>query len=192
VLPEIVVLEREFQMREQAYKILPHIAKLERLLGTPMAIPRDLLDKRVAEAIDKQTQALNLEIRQLDTAAVKWADVVIAAARRLAPFQIGETEKGFRDAVVLETLMQLVAEVPPSAKDRRVVLLTGDGLLRGAAELRCVERSNVQVFGTIEELKGLIRWRGQTSAVLRVDYRAAAQGKVPRAVCGDAGRRGAA
>lgn len=53
-IPEIVKLERVYQMREAARELLPPLAKLEKLLGHNLGIGEAVLDDRVNSAIDKQ------------------------------------------------------------------------------------------------------------------------------------------
>jgi hypothetical protein len=81
---------------------------------------------------------------------------ILDAAYRRPPFEEGETEKGFRDCMVVECFMQLVADSPRTPNVCRIVLVTGDGLVAKAVELRIAESTNTAVISTLEELKGLI------------------------------------
>jgi len=155
-LPEIVQHERQFQMLEKGLELLPSIEKLERVLGHSLAVTKDVIEERIKATVSRQLQEKNLELQPLDAARVDWPRIALDAAYRRAPFERGEKEKGFRDALVLETFMQIVEASPTTAKVCRVVLLTGDKLMADVAEARCVDRSNVSVLRSLDELKGLI------------------------------------
>ncbi len=71
-------------------------------------------------------------------------------------FNMGEKEKGFRDAVILETFVQIVSGSPTSPATARVVLVSNDQLLRKAAEARLCASTNVHILESVDALKGLI------------------------------------
>jgi hypothetical protein len=155
-LPEIVRHERQFQMLSRGLQLLPSIEKLERVLGHSLAITTDIVEARVKETVERQIQERELQVQSLDTARVDWPRVALDSAYRRPPFDSGETEKGFRDALVLETFVQIVEASPKTPKLCRVILLTADKLLAQAAETRTSDRANTKVFGSLEELKGFI------------------------------------
>src|ERR1019366_2686769 len=81
---------------------------------------------------------------------------MLDAVYRRPPFQLGDKEKGFRDALLVEAFTQLVAESPKSPQVCRVVLISADALVKEAVEARISETSNVAVLHDIEALKGLV------------------------------------
>jgi hypothetical protein len=97
-------------MLDRARKLLPNLEKLERLLGHKLGITAEVLEARVEEAIRKQVELHDLKEVLLKPADTDWNELVRRSVFRLIPFDPGEKEKGFRDAVLLETLTQLVAE----------------------------------------------------------------------------------
>ncbi len=155
-IPEIVKLERMYQMQEAAREILPALAKLERLLGHSFGIGEELLDERVNSAIDRQVTSLGIHLLPLDVAKVDWNRVVEDAAARRPPFDAGKHEKGFRDAIVAETFLQLVDSSPKSASSCRLTLVTGDERLALATDERTRDSANVRTVRSLEELKDLI------------------------------------
>lgn len=155
-LPEVVVSERQFQMQNKALDLLPHIRKVEKLLGHNLAINSETLEGRVIEVTKKQIQHLGLLVRSLDATKVDWKRLINDAAFRRPPFEKGDREKGFRDSVVIETFIQLVDDSPTTPTVCRIVLLSGDNLLSEAAQSRTAQRSNVRVMASLEEVKGLI------------------------------------
>jgi len=155
-LPDVVRQEREFQMLERGMELLPAIGKLERLLGHNLAFTEEILKERVQACSAKQIAEHGLEVVEVDASSIDWQLMIARSTSRLPPFERGEKEKGFRDAIVLETFRQIIAASPASAKDCRVVLLTEDGRLGDAATAVAAEIPNARVSKGIEELRGLI------------------------------------
>lgn len=163
-LPEIVRHERQYQMQKRALDLLLPIAKVERLLGHKLAITEEILLDSVQKAVAQRKTELGLLDLHLDDTRVDWNRVLMDAVYRKPPFQDGEKEKGFRDCVIVECFLQLVADSPKTPDLCRVVLLTGDKLLSKAVQDRNVGSTNATVLSSIEELKGLIN-----TLVSRVD-----------------------
>ncbi|MDP1924969.1 MAG: PIN domain-containing protein [Thiobacillus sp.] len=155
-LPETVIEERSYQMRDRAASLIPSIEKLERLLGHNLAISRETLDHQVQLAISRNLTQLGIKSASLDTGLVDWKKLIESAHRREPPFEAGEKEKGFRDALILETFVQLVAQSPRTRALCRVVLVTADGMLATATQARIADYSNAQVLVGLDELKNLI------------------------------------
>lgn len=156
IVPEIVLHERQYQMRARGYELLPAIEKLERLLGHNLNITKQIVELRVREVIQTQLDELGIAVHAVDTVNVDWNRLMLDAAYRKPPFDRGEKEKGFRDALVAETFFQIVAQSPSTPKLCRVALVTNDALLTEAVVGRAATLSNVRVLATPEDLKGLI------------------------------------
>jgi len=155
-LPDIVVHERQFQMLKKGQELLPTIQKLEKLLGHNLNITESVIESRVNEAVERQSQEYNLQRFSLVIDKVDWNRMILDAAYRHPPFEYSEKEKGFRDALILEAFMQIVADSPATPKICRIALVTGDKLLGEAAKSRTSSSANVRILSTNEELKGLI------------------------------------
>jgi hypothetical protein len=106
--------------------------------------------------VEERQKELGLLSLKLDYTTVDWQRVSMDAAYRRPPFQAGDTEKGFRDALVIESFIQLVNDSPKTPQACRLVLVTGDKLVAEAVGLRIVDSSNVSVLPSLEDLKGLI------------------------------------
>jgi len=73
-----------------------------------------------------------------------------AAGYRLPPFDPdGEKEKGFKDAIVAETFLQLCADLPINSEDS-AILVTEDAMLRENVESQAPQ--GAKVLGTVDEL----------------------------------------
>jgi hypothetical protein len=97
----------------------------------------------------------SLKVLELDTQSVGWPELIQRAVTRQPPFE-EKQEKGFRDAVILETFCQLVEKLPKSAQSCRIVFVCADGLLAGAARERVANRTNVIVTAGLSELKTMV------------------------------------
>ena len=74
----------------------------------------------------------------------------------MAPFSRGEKEKGFRDALVLESFCQLVQASPKTPAVCRMIILVQDELLARTIEQRLDGARNVKIFQSIAELEEFI------------------------------------
>ena len=156
LVPEIVRCEREYQMTNAARSFMPTLTKLERLLGHNLAITDEILSDRVREAISRQIRELELVIVPLEVASVDWNAIVQGALFRRPPFEKGEKEKGFRDALVAECFMFTINESPKNPSDCRVAIVTADGLLADMMAEQTANRTNVQVLRNLDDLQNLI------------------------------------
>jgi uncharacterized protein (UPF0147 family) len=162
IVPEVVRHERQFQMQQAALQMLPTIEKLERLLGHNLNITKEILEARVKETVDRQVQEHGITVQPLNSTDVDWPRVILDASYRRPPFQLGEKEKGFRDALILETFSQIVQDSPTSRSVARVALVSNDQLLRDAALSRLTSATNVHILESVDALKGLINTIGSS------------------------------
>jgi hypothetical protein len=155
-LPEVVRHERQYQMQKRALEMLPTLARLEKLLGHNLAVTEQVLIDSVEKAVSDRQTELGFISLPTDYSKIDWNRVVLDAAYRKPPFQDGETEKGFRDRIIVECFLQLVTDSPKTPHVCRIVLLTNDKLVTEAVQARSTGSTNVSVLPTLEELKGLI------------------------------------
>lgn len=155
-LPEIVIHERQYQMLDRGNELLPSLKKMEALLGHNLNISKAIIEKRVQEVISTQLQENNVQLYKLAVDEVDWSRLILDSAYRRPPFEAGNKEKGFRDALVVETFLQIVATSPTTPKVCRVALVSNDKLLSTAVKDRTVDRSNVRLLTDIVQLESLI------------------------------------
>jgi hypothetical protein len=108
----------EDQMQAEALKLRSAINRIERLLDHNLALTDQILSDRVETKINEKEKTLDLHELKLDHIKVDWSTLIHAASYRLPPFSPGEKEKGFRDAIVAESFLQLVADSPKTTKLR--------------------------------------------------------------------------
>ncbi len=155
-IPDVVKRERIFRMAKKAKGLLGSLRKIEQLVGVNFNVNEVNLSDCVNKNVDSQIQKLGLSVLSLDVRKVDWEKLIEHSVLRLPPFENGEKEKGFRDALIAESFAQLVEAAPKTPSVCRLVLVTGDEMLRVAMETRTKESKNVRILGNTEELKSLI------------------------------------
>lgn len=155
-LPEVVLGERTYQMTGKATELLPGLGKLERVLGHNLGISPEIVRERIESTIERQCKAFKLHVLKVDYQKVDWPTLVKAAIERTPPFESGQKEKGFRDALAIEAFMQEVERSPKSPTVCRLAFVSEDGLVRDALKSRTAQTSNVRVLADLGELQGLI------------------------------------
>lgn len=155
-IPEIVVDERKYQLITTAEELFRATKTLEKLLGQSFEKKFDSITKRIDEVFDNVKNTNLLRIFELDNSKVNWHQIFKNSAYRLPPFKPGDTEKGFRDAVVLESYIQLLSESQTDPHPCRVVLATSDNLLARATRERIKGMKNSHPPSNIGEIRELI------------------------------------
>lgn len=155
-LPELVLRERAFQMVARATELLPGLSKLERVLGHNLGITPEIVQERIVSTVDRQCRTYNIQVLRVNYQQTNWEEVVNAAIERKPPFETGQKEKGFRDALAIEAFMQEVDRSPKTPSVCRLAFVSEDALVREAVGLRTVGLSNVRILADLEELKSLI------------------------------------
>jgi PIN domain-containing protein len=156
-LPEIVRQEREYQLRQHGRTLVQAIRKLEKFVDHEfLPLVDEIVIQRLNERIQTQIDELAINVLPVDVSKVDWRRVMVDAAFRQPPFSPTEREKGFRDALISEAVVQLVESSPQSDNICRIALITGDSLLTEATKAKTVAVQNVRVLSSIDELKGLI------------------------------------
>jgi PIN domain len=155
ILPEVVLHERRYQMQREASALLPSLTRLERVIGHPLNITEEVIGERISSAVERQVQEHQLVVQPVSYDHIDWLRLVVDAVYRRPPFE-AKSEKGFRDAIIAETFLQLVNASPEQPQRCRIILLTSDTLLGQTVEARISERKNAQVLRSADELRGLI------------------------------------
>jgi|GEM_PF-6366764 len=156
LIPDVVRGEREYQMRNEYRGISGHVMKAENLFAQQWGITQDRVHQRIAARIDEELAANRMQIMPCDMARVDWVDVLRRSCMREPPFSPGKTEKGFRDAVLCETFVQLVGGL--TGRDA-AVLVSGDQLIKQYIESRGVLRNRARLVDNLEVLHDEIQLR---------------------------------
>ncbi|WP_155122850.1 PIN domain-containing protein [Burkholderia ubonensis] len=156
VIPDIVRGEREFQMRNEFRNISTHVTKAEGLFGQQWGVTQDAVEQRIAARIDEELAALRIDVVPCETGRVDWNDMMRRACFREPPFERGQTEKGFRDAIVCETFIQLASDL---IGGDTAVLVSNDQLVRRHIESRGIAGNRARVVDDLDALHDEIQLR---------------------------------
>src|SRR5207249_4384078 len=99
---------------------------LHRLVKGQVDVSAERLAAAVHERSEQSRSALRIEMLELDYTRCPWDEIVRQAVGREMPFA-PSGEKGFRDRIVAETVLQRVAD--RGAAIERVVFVCTDKLL---------------------------------------------------------------
>ena len=156
VIPEIVRGEREYQMRNEFRNVSPHVAKVESLFGGVWGVTQAAVEQRIAARIDEELAALRIEVVPCVSDRVDWDAVMRRACFREPPFERGQTEKGFRDAVTCETFIQIAEDL---AGSDTAVLVSKDRLVKQYIESCGIEGHRARVVDDLDALDDEIQLR---------------------------------
>lgn len=157
-IPYMVFGELLFQQTSTAMKTLTRANEaIERLSEvasvdyghriTESRIKRDIKKRLDTWVSNKKAEILNTPIEKID-----WSRLIDDSIWRKAPFSFDpkkeELEKGFRDSIILETLINHAKE----NEDKPIIFVSGDKLLREAAEARSKKTSRIKVMESLEDV----------------------------------------
>lgn len=153
ILPEVVRLEREYQMRDKFRHVLTPTKQVEQLLGANWEISQETIHGSIASRIDHQLASCKISVRACDADLVDLNQITHDAVFRLPPFEPGPTEKGFRDAILCETFYQLANSL---SGNETAVLVSDDKRVQLAVNARMPA---ARVLENIEGLRDEINLR---------------------------------
>jgi hypothetical protein len=142
IVPEVVRDERLYRLvawiKEASEAVAGKLKVMNELSGAkfpPMPSAEDF-KKGIEEAFTRWAQSLNVVVQPVPFDSIDWKKVVKAAVWRENPFdpptEEKDSEKGFRDCLILETLDEIVEKT----SGRQVVFITNDKRLHNAATAR--------------------------------------------------------
>lgn len=166
-VPEVVFGELHFQQTTSAIKLAKNIsqqiADLSGITSTKYDARLDpqKIRKQVGDKVQKWVKGLKGSIAKTPVDSVDWARVVQDAIWRNEPFTYDpkdkdkDKEKGFRDALILETVVKVCEENKGTTNN--VVFLCNDFLLKTAAEKRLKHNPKVLIFESLPEFGAYIK-----------------------------------
>lgn len=112
----------------------------------------------VERRLDDWIRRKKARIATVPYSSVNWANLVEAAIWRTGPFatetKSSEEEKGFRDALILETIL---GECKAVATDTRLAFICNDRLLRNATEERLAAHPFATAFESLNDFSSFLR-----------------------------------
>ncbi|MFY4027116.1 PIN domain-containing protein [Achromobacter xylosoxidans] len=131
VLPRVARQEREYQMRRKALSHLPAVQKLESLVGFNWGVDEAKIADALCKRIDDELKSLGVREMKIDPSATDWDSIMSDSANRIAPFEHKDNgEKGFRDALICESLRQMLSA---ANRSDQVFFVSNDTILQAAA-----------------------------------------------------------
>ncbi len=165
VIPEVVFGELQFQQATSAIKLASSIKEqMTELSGISQTQYSYLFDdekikKQVGNKLHKWVKNLAGRIEETPIEKIDWSKMIQNAIWRYQPFTFDpkepRNEKGFRDALILETLINICNENNDSQKN--IVFICNDYLLRDTAEKRLNNNDKAIIFESIEDFESYIK-----------------------------------
>lgn len=164
VVPEVVFGELWFQQTTSAAKVMEKVSEqMKEICAISQSkyshsISSAKLRSQVHDKLMKWLKAKGGAVAKTPINEIKWATIVESAVWRLAPFTMDsknpEMEKGFRDALILETLADIAKN---SSADKNIVFLCNDYLLRTTAADRLKSRKNCLFFESVPDFESYLK-----------------------------------
>jgi len=164
VVPEVVRGELLFQQTTSALNSLQKVTDELRKVSEVSAhshlhkISEASVRSQVAGKIDGWIQKKGGLLCPTPIGLIDWTEIIDRSIWRKAPFgpdvKDRESEKGFRDAMILETLVQFCAT---ERRRVRIAFVCKDGLLKGAAEDRLSGEARCACYGSLEDLGSVLK-----------------------------------
>jgi hypothetical protein len=158
-IPRVVYDERRYQLKLRTSDLSTSARALDALARVPTTTKPEEWIAQVLAAFDKELAASSVEILDLQPSLVGWTRLIADAAYRRPPFEAGESEKGFRDSILIETFLQRRARAHP----REAVVLVGADKLANQVG---VERATGDWPATFADLGELKAYLGEAASLL--------------------------
>lgn len=156
VVPETVREELLFQQTSSAWKRLESARDAVREISgiasksCKIRLTDEVVRQQVGDKIDRWLRTRKAKIAPIPIKDIDWKEVCANAVWRIPPFTSDpknpELEKGFRDSLILATVMNVVRS---ETRDVNLVFLCGDNLLRRTVLQRLKDD---QRFGAYEDV----------------------------------------
>lgn len=189
-VPDVVVGELNFQQTTSATKLLDKVItgldEISGIVATRHAtrLTREDVKAQVSAKIEKWLKAKSATELKAPVDSIDWRRLIHASIWRLQPFTYDakkpEVEKGFRDAIILETLVNTADRA--RAEEKNVIFLCKDQLLRTTAVEMLKTKQNAICFESLKDFEGYIKLTQEkltSSFVTQIQNRARARFYTP-------------
>lgn len=129
-VPEMVRMEREYQLWGNAKHAVSAAQKVPKIFAGALSIDQDKVQAQISGVVGEAFRQTGLQVIECAYDDVNWRQLVHAAGYRRAPFDPDpKKEKGFKDAIIAETFIQLCKRLDFRAGDG-AIMVTDDEMLR--------------------------------------------------------------
>jgi len=164
VIPEVVKGEILFQQSTSAIKQMEKASEcIDEVCGitdynythrmTAKKI-RDQVGKRF-EKWEKQKKAYILDV---PVSNIDWKQMIMGSIWRIPPFESDpknpDNEKGFRDAIILETILEFVKS---NSDDNLIAFICNDNLLRDTTAKKLKYNDSFSVYNSLEDFESYLK-----------------------------------
>jgi hypothetical protein len=169
-IPEVVIGELQFQQATSAIKLADtasdNISNLSKITKGKykISIDHSKIRSQVGDKIKKWLAGHSGQIIKTPVSTINWDHLIENAIWRNPPFTFDHkdkaNEKGFRDALILETVCQAcdIRKGDPS----NIVFICNDNLLRNAVSSRQKHNGSLLLFESIPDFEGYIKLTQQS------------------------------
>lgn len=157
--------ERKYQLVQKAKKLKAKVEAGCRFFGAEAPSFPINLEEFVSGQFENRCEQSGVSVIGLSHSSVAWDKMITASLSRQPPFSL-DGEKGFRDALVIQTIAQFVENLPSDPRDCQIVIVSQDKLFAQAIETRFSSSRNVYWIETRERLA---EWVQALSAGLSAD-----------------------
>ena len=164
VVPEVVRSELLFQQTTSACKAFDRVTEQLAIISAITTHPqrhrlqKEKIKQQIAAKVDKWLDGKSALVQPIPISRINWEQLCEAAAWRLPPFTLNpknpEWEKGFRDALILETVVDHIAT---NADKVNIAFVCNDRTLRETAALRLKSDSRCACYETLQEFSSYIK-----------------------------------
>jgi len=164
VIPEVVKGELLFQQTSSAFKSLEKAAENIRDISSITArthklkLSRETVRKLIEQKLDKWVKSKRAKIVKIPINSINWRKFCDDAIWRKPPFlfepRSPDIEKGFRDTLILETLVDFVRN---ESRNVIIVFICNDDLLRTTAENRLGNCKHCSFYENLPDFSSYIK-----------------------------------
>jgi len=155
-IPRIVLDERQFQMNKSFGKHLDQVERLQELIGSNFDISKEKISRSINSKTDEIIKELGISTIELDYKKVDWEKMVSSSVQRKLPFEDGTKEKGFRDAIVLESFYQLLED--SNLESTTMIFISNDKIVKKALSENVTDEiyEKLSVYDSLSELRNFL------------------------------------
>jgi len=157
-LPRTVLVEVSYKKAVVLEKALndwktsgSHVANFSKIIPSSQNITTEQLKINLYRKYLNWCKLNKVSIEPTPINTIDWKRLITNSLYRKAPFSDGKSEKGFRDALILESFVVIAKKFP----DQEITLITGDKRLTEAAKERvaCEVVEDIDAFLSILNLR---------------------------------------
>jgi hypothetical protein len=163
-IPQIVLGELQFQHFRRTTDSFNHINNEIKQIAKVACkkyihnITRPKLKQQINNKFSRWILSKRAEVLRVPTEGVDWNRLVDMAIWRIPPFSYEEKEKGFRDSLIMETV---VSFYKTGSAGTNVAFICGDTLLSTAVQARLKGKPNFSIYAALTDFENYLKLQKQ-------------------------------